>query len=81
MAVELRNRVAASLGRTLPATLLFDYPSLGAIADFVLGAADARDSAQPDTRETGRDNLVLQDIAAMSDEEAEQMLARELENF
>lgn len=81
MAVELRNRVAASLGRTLPATLLFDYPSLGAIADFVLGASDARDRTQPDGREAVRDHMALQDIAAMSDEEAEQMLARELENF
>jgi acyl carrier protein len=32
MAVELRNRLAASLGKQLPATLLFDYPSLDKLA-------------------------------------------------
>jgi NAD(P)-dependent dehydrogenase (short-subunit alcohol dehydrogenase family)/acyl carrier protein len=33
MAVELRNALAAGLGRSLPATLLFDHPSINAIAD------------------------------------------------
>jgi acyl carrier protein len=32
MAVELRNSLEASLGTSLPATLLFDYPSVGALA-------------------------------------------------
>ena len=37
MAVELRNALAASLGRTVPATLLFDYPTIESLADHVLG--------------------------------------------
>ena len=36
MAVDLGTRIAQSLGRTLPATLLFDYPSLAALADHLL---------------------------------------------
>ena len=36
MAVELRNALAEALGRTLPATLLFKYPTLEALGDFVL---------------------------------------------
>ncbi|MDC0708727.1 type I polyketide synthase [Stigmatella sp. ncwal1] len=35
MAVELRNRLGALLGTTLPATLLFDYPSIQALAGYV----------------------------------------------
>lgn len=35
MAVELRNALSTSLGRPLPATLLFDYPTIGALTDYL----------------------------------------------
>jgi hypothetical protein len=33
MAVELRNKLGKSVGKTLSATLLFEYPTLEALAD------------------------------------------------
>jgi acyl transferase domain-containing protein/acyl carrier protein len=36
MAVEVRNLLAAKVGRPLPATLLFDHPTLDALATFLL---------------------------------------------
>jgi acyl transferase domain-containing protein/acyl carrier protein len=36
MAVDLGSRIAQSIGRALPATLLFDHPSLAALADHLL---------------------------------------------
>ena len=36
LAIELRNALARSLGRSLPATLLFDYPTLDALTDYVM---------------------------------------------
>ena len=49
-AVELRNSLEAKLGTELPTTLVFDYPTIGALAGFLAskvqpGAALAADSA------------------------------------
>jgi acyl carrier protein len=39
-AVELRNSLEASLGLQLPGTLMFDYPSISAISDFICGQVE-----------------------------------------
>jgi NADPH:quinone reductase-like Zn-dependent oxidoreductase/acyl carrier protein len=77
MAVELRNILVRSAGIPLPATLLFDHPTLDALATCLgrtwrLDVNDDRTTpiatAQPDTRA----------IAALSEAEAEALLAEEL---
>lgn len=80
MAVELRNRLQASVGRPLPATLAFDHPTVEAIADFLateLGIPAAGDRAE---RRAGRpaDLAIAARVAALTEEEAEALLLKEL---
>jgi aryl carrier-like protein len=71
MAVELRNQLSAALERPLMATLLFDHPSLSALANYLLGAEKAV-AAERDA--------LLEELHSISDAEAEEMLRHELES-
>jgi hypothetical protein len=80
MSLELRNRLQNSTGQSLPSTLVFDFPTLDALADYLAGRMWAQKSVQeinvprrPDScasSATGLENL--------SDKEAEALLIEEL---
>ena len=77
LAVELRNAIGDVTGRQLPATLLFDYPTLEALSDFLLaelGVAPADTDAPRPVEASPAPNLV-ESIADLSDEEVERQLA------
>jgi hypothetical protein len=71
MAVELRNQLSAALERPLMATLLFDYPTLSALANFLLGAEKAV---------AVEHDALLEELNSISDAEAEELLKHELES-
>ncbi|BBB02225.1 putative modular polyketide synthase [Actinacidiphila reveromycinica] len=58
MALELRNRVAAATGLALPATLLFDHPTVADVAallrENLLGALTDPEAPAPGTSAAGR---------------------------
>jgi hypothetical protein len=79
LAVELRNVISNGLGlpRRLPATLLFDYPSVAAIADYLARELLPAENEVPSA--AARDSQAeLAAIAVLSDEQAEAMLLEEL---
>ena len=81
LAVELRNALGKETGTGLPATLLFDFPTVEALAEYlvaiVAGAGPATGSSAPRAG-TGDDvDDVLQAIEAMTDEQADHLSARE----
>lgn len=69
MAVEFRNLLSSALDRPLSATLIFDHPTIGALADF-LDAAPASDSSP---------EPLLEELEDLSDAQAEELLKAELE--
>ena len=89
MAVELRNRLEAALGwsEVLPATLVFDYPTIDAmvsligqrIEDQLAGPAAEPAVARAAAEAAGSPReIALERLAGMSDEEAETLLLQKL---
>ncbi|APE34765.1 hypothetical protein BOX37_13335 [Nocardia mangyaensis] len=52
--VELRNRIATAAGVTLPSTLVFDYPTVTAVAALVRSRLDGAETARTPARPTRR---------------------------
>ena len=76
MAIDLRNRLQKALGRPLPSPVVFNYPSIRALATYLAGIVPAPVAATPDLPATlaGRP-LAADEITDLSDEEAEALLA------
>jgi NAD(P)-dependent dehydrogenase (short-subunit alcohol dehydrogenase family)/acyl carrier protein len=76
MAVELRNLLRQSLNMALPATLVFDYPSVQAITEFLahelFGLQGAEGSAQ---KGADKADDILSMIENISDDDAERLLS------
>ena len=80
MAVEFSNKVGDSLDMTMPATLLFDYPTPEELVRYLLERIDATADKKENPLQT---HLDLGDdepraIENLSEEDAEQLLLREL---
>jgi NAD(P)-dependent dehydrogenase (short-subunit alcohol dehydrogenase family)/acyl carrier protein len=83
MSVELRRRLERGVGRALPSTLTFNYPSASALATFLErelrgegGRAATRPAPSPTTLEDGEDEL-----SGLSDAELEARLLARLERL
>jgi acyl carrier protein len=76
LSIELRNSLGASLSQTLPATLLFNFPTLEALAGYISREVfgDLPEEEPPGNADFAPTNL-LDDIEALSDEEVDRQLS------
>jgi NADPH:quinone reductase-like Zn-dependent oxidoreductase/NADP-dependent 3-hydroxy acid dehydrogenase YdfG/acyl carrier protein len=79
MAVELRNRLQASLGRSLPTTLAFDQPTASAITEYLLrDLLGLEDASAAGERAAADDHALADEVRALTDDEAASLLLDEL---
>ncbi|MCK6562456.1 SDR family NAD(P)-dependent oxidoreductase [bacterium] len=72
MAVELRNALSALVGRTLPATLLYDHPNLAALTNYLGREVLALEFKPPDGKQPaagGQPAAVVEQIKQLSEDE------------
>ena len=83
MSVELRNALAASLGRSLSPTLLFDYPTVESLTRYLAKNVlnlELSDGTSSEDR-VASDNKNLEEVQEMSESEAEALLLAELDQL
>jgi len=81
MTIELKNRLQASVGKPLSSTIVFDHPTVAALAeyldkDLLSAASDSRPMQSGKIDDEQPENAP--DLDRLSDAEAEVVLAREL---
>lgn len=85
MAVELRNALSAMVDRPLPATLLFNYPSLGEVVSFMekevlnLDEETQKQSQYDDANQGSK--LSAREMNDYSEEEMARLLAEKLQSL
>jgi acyl transferase domain-containing protein/acyl carrier protein len=74
MAVELRNEVNRVLGQNYPTSLLFDHPTLGALASFLLKELFPPAGPPPECDDAEL-NQFLEEVAGLSESDLDEYLA------
>ncbi len=86
MAVELRNHLQSSLGHSIPATVLFDYPTLEELVDYLAQQLnlmiDSSDFSQErPSGDSTEESSQLSDVTELSEVELEASVLKEIEEL
>ncbi|WP_163864653.1 type I polyketide synthase [Myxococcus eversor] len=78
LAVELKNRLASSLGKSLRSTLVFDFPSVGGLVSHLAGELGLGEDARKPVEDPTRDDALVAEIQALSEAELTSLIDQEL---
>jgi acyl carrier protein len=82
MTIELKNRLQASVGKPLSSTIVFDHPTVAALAEYleqnVLMVAEDSRKADGKAKVDDEQSKTLSELEQLSDAEAEAILTKEL---
>ena len=81
MAIETRDQLAHALGCLLPATLVFDYPSINSIITFIWRDTLEYSEIHTDTSTPVSISTTVNNIEHLSDEEIEALLLAKLDSL
>lgn len=81
LAMDLRRRLQAKLGLALAPTLLFDYPTIEALAAHLLEQLAPAEAEARAVARTHDDAPIIGAVADLSEEEAESLLLAQLEQL
>jgi acyl transferase domain-containing protein/NAD(P)-dependent dehydrogenase (short-subunit alcohol dehydrogenase family)/acyl carrier protein/SAM-dependent methyltransferase len=83
MAIELRNSLSSAVGKSLPSTMIFSFPSTGAIADYLANQVLEEKPAEADTAEVAvpDDDDFLSRLEQLSDDEVDRLLNQATEQI
>jgi myxalamid-type polyketide synthase MxaB len=84
MAVELSNRLQKGLGRPLPSTLTFEYPSIQSLTDYlaieILGIKTNPEPEKPVDQSLEKEKALLAEVEEIPEDKLEDELLRELKD-
>ncbi len=84
MAIEMKNALDRGVGKKLPATMVFNYPTIEDLAGYlltdVLKLAEAAEEVDTEQENEAELDKTIDEIENLSDEEAEAMLLQSLED-
>jgi acyl carrier protein len=76
MAVEMRNALGTMFGVALPATLLFDYPTVDGLTDFLFRSLALEAPAAVAAHPAPAPDDLLSIVEGLSDEEIDRMFSQ-----
>jgi len=79
LSIELRNTLSADFDMRLPATTLFDYPTLASLTNWLFHDVLKLGTKAGQTHtEATQDPDVLQEVATLSDDEVERLFQKKM---
>ncbi|MGB3534209.1 MAG: SDR family NAD(P)-dependent oxidoreductase, partial [Microcoleaceae cyanobacterium] len=78
MVIELRNRLENSLGKSVPSTAIFEYPTIQDLAEYIQTEIVSSESIKSSVKDV---KILKKDIDKISENNIENSIAKELENL